>query len=379
MKIKALHLKNFRSIKEVNLEFKDITAIIGRNGSGKTTILEIIAALLSGRVIHDIPSDFAITIVLDIKRSEKDLEGLRMPIRASGLADYIELDSNVCTIKYNNLEHNLRHFNLFKKIFKHIAILSDVNKNMYLSNAEILKWRNTGFHLDVLDLSNSKKVLKAIHNYIHNEVYAVEQKKAGVAVILRIIEKLNTNLGIFNLKNFIQFDPEKGLLFTEKLLPYNKLASGFKKLVIMLLYLSSQVRLPGILLIDEPEVNLHIAWKSKLVQFLQTISPETQIIMATHDPIIIMSSPWGITLDGEDSKIYNKNSYNIDEIMHSVMGMPSIISKSKQSLLEIQDLLREGDLTTASKQLDKLLPTLDPNSLLGIDAHWTKRRLNEEN
>jgi predicted ATP-binding protein involved in virulence len=47
MKIRRLHLKNFRGIQDMTLEFSpDVTALIGMNGAGKSAVLDALAALL---------------------------------------------------------------------------------------------------------------------------------------------------------------------------------------------------------------------------------------------------------------------------------------------------------------------------------------------
>ena len=41
MKLKALHLKNFRGFKEyTSIEFEDLTCLVGKNDAGKSTVLE---------------------------------------------------------------------------------------------------------------------------------------------------------------------------------------------------------------------------------------------------------------------------------------------------------------------------------------------------
>lgn len=40
MKIKSAHIKNFRSVLDVEIEFDSLTALVGRNGAGKSTILK---------------------------------------------------------------------------------------------------------------------------------------------------------------------------------------------------------------------------------------------------------------------------------------------------------------------------------------------------
>lgn len=45
------------------------------------------------------------------------------------------------------------------------------------------------------------------------------------------------------------------------------------------------------LLIDEPEISMHIEWQEQLVSAIQQINPEAQLIMATHSPEIMAKVP----------------------------------------------------------------------------------------
>ena len=43
---------------------------------------------------------------------------------------------------------------------------------------------------------------------------------------------------------------------------------------------------PNVLLLDEPEISLHIEWQDKLVSMMNELNPNCQIIMTTHSPNI---------------------------------------------------------------------------------------------
>ncbi|MBO3842196.1 MAG: AAA family ATPase [Candidatus Brockarchaeota archaeon] len=40
MKLREVTINNYLSLKEVTLRFSDLTVLIGKNGSGKTSIME---------------------------------------------------------------------------------------------------------------------------------------------------------------------------------------------------------------------------------------------------------------------------------------------------------------------------------------------------
>jgi AAA domain, putative AbiEii toxin, Type IV TA system/Pentatricopeptide repeat domain len=64
------------------------------------------------------------------------------------------------------------------------------------------------------------------------------------------------------------------------------LSSGEKQILIILFTTLLQNQKPYILLMDEPEISLHIDWQRSLIQHIKQINPLCQIIMATHSPTI---------------------------------------------------------------------------------------------
>jgi len=69
-------------------------------------------------------------------------------------------------------------------------------------------------------------------------------------------------------------------------LPIEKLSSGEKQLLILLIEAVLQRQQPYVFLADEPELSLHIAWQRKIVPAVQKMNPNAQIIVATHSPEI---------------------------------------------------------------------------------------------
>ena len=47
----------------------------------------------------------------------------------------------------------------------------------------------------------------------------------------------------------------------------------------------------GTILIDEPEISLHIDWQKRLVPAMQQLNPESQLILATHSPEVMVDVP----------------------------------------------------------------------------------------
>ncbi len=64
------------------------------------------------------------------------------------------------------------------------------------------------------------------------------------------------------------------------------LSSGEKQLLIILLTVLCQDEKPSILLLDEPEISMHLLWQYELIEIIRTLNPNCQVIIVTHSPSI---------------------------------------------------------------------------------------------
>lgn len=92
----------------------------------------------------------------------------------------------------------------------------------------------------------------------------------------------------------ISKDSTSQLVFrqNDKLLNVENLSAGEKQLLLLLITIFLQDNKPSILFADEPEVSLHISWQQSLIDNLRKLNPNCQLIIATHSPSII-SRGWG--------------------------------------------------------------------------------------
>jgi ABC-type glutathione transport system ATPase component len=73
----------------------------------------------------------------------------------------------------------------------------------------------------------------------------------------------------------------------DELLPYT-LSSGEKQMLVILLTVLVQDKQPCVLLMDEPEVSLHIEWQQRVIEIIREMNPNAQVILTTHSPAMIM-------------------------------------------------------------------------------------------
>ena len=75
--------------------------------------------------------------------------------------------------------------------------------------------------------------------------------------------------------------------YGEQIQPY-MLSSGEKQLLVIMLTALVQEGRHCVMLMDEPEISLHIEWQQRLITLIRTLNPNTQIILCTHSPAIVM-------------------------------------------------------------------------------------------
>ena len=79
-----------------------------------------------------------------------------------------------------------------------------------------------------------------------------------------------------------------------------ELASGELQLIILFTFLYYQFETQDQefpVLVDEPELSLHVAWQNRYVESIASINPEAQFIIATHSPEIAAGQPDEAILD----------------------------------------------------------------------------------
>ncbi len=132
----------------------------------------------------------------------------------------------------------------------------------------------------------------------------IEDANAKYEVFADIIDKLDLYEKIVNQKLTFKkmiLSRSNGIVVRSdegKILSLNDLSSGEQEILVLFykLIFESDVNL---LLIDEPEISLHIVWQKEIMENLKSIvslNKNIQVIIATHSPQII-SHNWNLQID----------------------------------------------------------------------------------
>ena len=81
----------------------------------------------------------------------------------------------------------------------------------------------------------------------------------------------------------------------EETIPIESLSSGEKQMIRILLECLAAD--DDCILIDEPELSLHVDWQHRLVECMRLVNPNVQIILATHSPEVMAEIPLAKTFE----------------------------------------------------------------------------------
>ncbi|BAZ33313.1 putative excinuclease ATPase subunit [Cylindrospermum sp. NIES-4074] len=167
-------------------------------------------------------------------------------------------------------------------------------KRSHLINTGLLdKDDNTNFQIQKNLDESTKKLLSVYVEDVEKKLGVFDDLAKKIELMKRIINQR------FSYKQ-INISKDKGFTFTcngNSLVPEN-LSSGEQHELVILYELLFKVKPNSLILIDEPELSLHIAWQ---VQFLKDLREITEIatldvLIATHSPDIIHDR-WDLTVE----------------------------------------------------------------------------------
>ena len=375
MKIKNLYIENEKRLKNLNINFEndekilDVVVLAGVNGTGKTTVLE---------VIYDYFENF---------QNDKNKINIELDLEEENY------------INQNNISKETYLNNLIKD-----SIKKEKTPKVIYVPAEI-NFQKVKFNLLAL---YKKRFLNKIDSYIIadipfyiqmriiNTANKESEKKLG-NVRDEIIAEIN---GIFDI---LDMDTRLIGMSTEttEILPIftnlsgdkfdiNELSSGEKQLFLRTLAIKMLNPENSIILIDEPELSLHPKWQQRIVDVYRKIGKNNQIIIATHSPHILGSVKKEniMLLDKDDDgkivvrtgdELYDSYGQPTERILEDIMGLKTTRNQEIFDKLEkIREMVNEDkyetdDFKKEYGDLKEILGTMDEDIML-IDTEIQIRR-----
>ena len=108
--------------------------------------------------------------------------------------------------------------------------------------------------------------------------------------------------------------------------------------------------LPGIVLIDEIEQHLHIAWQKRILPFLVKVFPNIQFIVATHSPFVVSSIKSAVVYDLERNiRVEDLTEYSYECLVNSLFHTTAFSDIMNKKYKKYLMLVEKGDLRNGSE------------------------------
>ena len=398
MRVDFIELINFRNIQKQKITFenKNFVALIGDNGSGKTTILEGITKGFVP-VLRTINAEA-------MKECDLANKDIKSGTNSVGVTLGITLDNE----KY--VWTNRRRFsaqqpfeNIGNKKEENVKELKDL-KTKYLQCVEerklplVLYYGTDRIIREVPQRGHIKefKVTDAVRNCFDNVNYFrdfYDWFKTEEDIELRGLRKnpnyknpklncVRTALdrmikGYYNLR--IELAPSRMVMTNLEGvdLQIDQLSGGYKAVLSVIADIAKRLSMANpdslnpleeeaIILIDELDLHLHPKWQKEIVDDLKRTFPNCQFIVSTHSPFIIQS------LDAEElfdiktmqyaKEEGNYKGWSIEAIQEYKMGVEPKTSIFNQYLEEFSLAMDDENYDKAKSLYEKLKKMVNPDS-----------------
>lgn len=411
MRLKEVSIHNFRGIDSCKLQFHDsVNLIVGKNGAGKTSILESIAVGLGG-FISGLDEVSTRNFTQDEIRVQyyKTGDGSYdhknfLPIEISCQAEFNgklydwkrareAYKSSRTGLQPRQIARDANHYaamdgSVLPLISYQSAARTWMQKRDFKSQQTSSNSSRVSGYSDCLSTVSSRKQILAWCEKMEKVSWQKKQPigeyegaKAAVAKFMTILE------GNHPCSLHYEIQSEELLYIKDGTAEaISSLSAGYQSLIWMVFDIAYRMALlnpdlrervsevPGIVLIDEPDIHLHPEWQWLLVGALQQVFPNIQLIIASHSPIILASVKNGSIIDVSDINniFYREPAYGLDinDTLRQIQESTDVPSEVEALKKQFYRALDREDMDFA-KQIVAEIESLIGNRPIAVEVRTT--------
>lgn len=373
--ITSIHINEVRHLKNIeiklNSEKRQHLILTGKNGSGKTSVLQAMKRYLSslsqGNFNHlknDYPSWIAMyqKILDDAQTEEKKFEAKKSLERTTAQMLQYTQGTEITLANSDTLEECYSNGEFVVAFFP----ANRLSKIRRVHGAEDVKLESKYS----IDDSPAQILLKYMVHLKTQQAYAKNENDFNVEKIIsdwftRFENALKVLLSDNSIKLVYDYKNYNFLIKQTGRNPYSldELSDGYSAIIGIVADLIlrmdrnwllkgelSQYNVEGVVLIDELETHLHVELQRKILPFLTEFFPKIQFIITTHSAYILNSISNACIYDLEKQvRFADFSSYSADEIAEGYFDAQNYSATMQDKILRYQHLVKQEELSDDEK------------------------------
>ena len=306
--IKTIKISQLFGDKDIEWNLQKTNVLVGKNGMGKSTVLQLVVNTISQEEIHDkskLCSEVTIELdsnnILKLRKSQENISNLldlvdeqemkRLIIKEVRENNHIK--SELIDVMINSIKKNKFRFNITDSI-EYTATKNETKVNFEFVSTMALNANS----FQNIEMGNGKTE-NILDWQIQNELDRLS-KINNLDLNNKFITSLNHMFSESNKSVSLNNKFELEFKFNNEILNFPQLSSGERQVIYILLKVAIATKDNALILMDEPEISLHLSWQEKLLAQIREINPNSQIIIVTHSPAIVMNGWLDCFVDIQD-------------------------------------------------------------------------------
>ena len=306
--IKTIKISQLFGDKDIEWNLQKTNVLVGKNGMGKSTVLQLVVNTISQEEIHDkskLCSEVTIELdsnnILKLRKSQENISNLldlvdeqemkRLIIKEVRENNHIK--SELKDVMINSIKKNKYRFNITDSI-EYTATKNETKVNFEFVSTMALNANS----FQNIEMGNGKTE-NILDWQIQNELDRLS-KINNLDLNNKFITSLNHMFSESNKSVSLNNKFELEFKFNNEILNFPQLSSGERQVIYILLKVAIATKDNALILMDEPEISLHLSWQEKLLAQIREINPNSQIIIVTHSPAIVMNGWLDCFVDIQD-------------------------------------------------------------------------------
>ncbi|AMO32286.1 AAA family ATPase [Lysinibacillus sphaericus] len=363
-RINSIKFEEYKCFKDEEITFEErITVLVGKNASGKTSILDAISvaigAYLSG---IDESTDTKSILKSDVRFTSKDVHGTKVvkhhaPTRINFNSDFInkrfdwsrtrsKLKSTKLTTKDSKQVVNLSRF-LYREInnndLRNITLpvfsyhgtgrVANFTKNMN----QLEKTENISRFFGYKDCLKPASNYKTFISWYSKMQYRAFMLNKRIEVLDQVTKCLKETFVFLTeedknkVSDVIYLEGSLHLKYSNgDMIPIEFLSDGYKDIIGIISDIAYRMAIlnphlekdvikatPGIVLIDEIDLHLHPRWQQKIIKLLKNLFPKVQFVVTTHSALVVSSTEYR---EAKELKVVEENLNENFTIVAEIIG-----------------------------------------------------------